>query len=591
MVKIKPELKFGVPQVTWRMYEKDYTDMHQLHLVVEKWAKEKPSEIALVSADTGRDYSWAQFKDAMDAIAYKLVEMGIKKGDFVASSLPFFPEHVFIMYACFKIGAAFAPLDLRLKPSEIERCISLINARMYFHLGKTDIADFAKMSEAVMSDCDCIEHCIQFSNPDDINEGNDQCTVTSALEFALDARELLRKVHRGERKDLSDKLREMSEAVDERDGCLVIYTTGSTSGYPKPALLCHQGITVNNLCSALAYGFDGSEEVGLVNMPASHVGGLTQQFMTCVFVGIRSVLLDMFKPDLSLDAIGKHGVSIIGQIPALFQMQWRMPNYSNYNLKTLKCAIYGGQAITRPFAEQMARMAPKIATGFGMTEMSGMATFSSMSASIDDIISSAGYFMPITPLTIREPMKDDGTAGPEKPPGEVGEICFSGPQVFLGYVNDPGNTARTITKDGWLYTGDLGSYDDKGLHIAGRSKFMIKPKGYNVYPPEIEDFIVDRLRDKVEIAAALGMPHEVFGEGVFVFVEKKAGKHVTPEEVMEACKDMAGYKRPSAVVIMEAAEIPLTRTEKTDYVLLKNIAAKEIEQLRAAGKWDRGKAT
>lgn len=587
MVKIKPEIKYGVPQVTWRMYEKDYADMHLVHGAVEKWAREKPAEIAIISADTGRDYSWSQVKDAMDAIAYKLIDMGIKKGDFIASSLPFFPEHVFIMLACVKIGAVFAPLDIRLKPSEIERCISLINAKMYFHLGKTDIADFGKMSEAVMSDTDCIKHCIQFSHPDETNESNDQTVVVSALEFALDARELARKVHTGERKDLASQLLEMSTAIDERDGCLVIYTTGSTSGYPKPALLSHQGITAQSLCSAVAYGFDKGDQVGLINLPPSHVGGLTQQFLTCIFCGQKSVLLDIFKPDLSLEAIGKYGVTIIGQIPALFSMEWRMPNYSTYNLKSLQLAIYGGQAITRPFAEQMARMAPKIASGFGMTEMSGMATFSPLDGTIDDIISSAGHPMPIIPMAIRAPMNDDGTAGPEVAPGEVGEICFSGPSVFLGYVNDPENTAKTLTKDGWLYSGDLGSYDEKGLHVSGRSKFMIKPKGYNVYPPEIEDHITAALKDRVELVAALGMPHDTFGEGVFVFVEKKAGKHVTPEEVMEVAKGLAGYKRPSAVVIMEPNEIPLNRTEKTDYVLLKNIAAKEIEALRAAGKWDR----
>nr|MDO8084747.1 class I adenylate-forming enzyme family protein [Candidatus Sigynarchaeum springense] len=591
MTKIKPEVVHGVPQVTWRMFEKDYTDRHILHHVIEKWAAECPAKIALVSADTGRDYSWAQFKEAMDGIACKLLEMGVQKGDFVASSLPFFPEHVFVMFACFKIGAVFAPLDMRLKPSEAERCIDLIKAKVYFHLGKTDFADFGKMSEAVMDNCDSLKYCVQFSNPDDINEDNDQTKVISALEFALDAKELLRKVNSGERKDLGEQLKKASEAIGERDGCLVIYTTGSTSGYPKPALLCHQGICAQALCSGIAYGFDNPDDAVLVNMPPSHVGGLTQQFFTTLYFGGKAVVLDMFKPDLSLDAIAKYKCAIIGQIPSLFNMEWRMPNYYNYNLKSLKVAIYGGQAITRPFAEQMAKMAPKIATGFGMTEMSGMATFSSLNASIDDIISSAGYTMPITPMTIREPMKDDNTAGAEKPAGQIGEICFSGPQVFLGYVNDPENTKKTITKDGWLYTGDLGSYDDKGLHISGRSKFMIKPKGYNVYPPEIEDFVVEKFKDQVEVAGVVGMPHDVFGEGVFLFVEKKAGKHVTPEEIMAACKTgLAAYKRPSAVVVMEPAQMPLTRTEKTDYVLLKNIAAKEIEALRAKGKWDRGKA-
>lgn len=589
--KLKPEIKHGIPEVTWRMYEKDYTDMHLLHLVIEKWAKETPKQIAIVSANTGWEYDYATLKDNMDAIAYKLIDMGIKKGDFIASSLPFFPEHVFLMYACFKIGAIFAPLDIRLKAPEVERCLRLINAKMYFHLGETDIADFGKLAEVIMNNCDFIKTCVQFSQPDQINESNDITTVVSGFEFALDAQNLFRKVNMGERKDLATKLQEMTAAVNERDGCLVIYTTGSTSGYPKPALLCHQGITVQNLCMTQVGDLEQGKDAMLVNMPPSHVGGLTQQFMSTLFVGGKAVILDIFKPDLTLEAIAKYGCTFLGQIPAMYNMQWRMPNFTTYNLKSLRTVFWGGAAVTRPFVEQIVKMAPRIGQGFGMTELSGGATYSYQpNNSIDEILKGSGWCMPINPLTIREPMKEDGNAGPEKPAGELGEICFSGPQVFLGYVNDEANTKKTISKDGWLYTGDMGSYtEDKGLQISGRSKFMIKPKGYNVYPPEIEDFIMDKLKDRAENVAALGMPHDIFTEGVIVFVEKKAGKIVTPEEVMEICKGLAGYKRPSAVIIMEPAQMPLTRTEKTDYVLLRNIATKEIEKLRANGKWDKGK--
>nr|MDO8109896.1 class I adenylate-forming enzyme family protein [Candidatus Sigynarchaeota archaeon] len=551
--------------------------------------KETPKKTAFISADTGWEFDWQTLKDNMDAVAYKLIEMGVKKGDYIASSLPFLPEHIFLMFACFKIGAVFAPLDVRLKAPEVERCLRLINAKLYFHLGQTDFADFAKLAEVVMNNCDFIQYCVQFSNPDQINEGNDVTKVISAFEFAMDAQELFRKVNTGERKGLASKLQEMASQINEREGCLVIYTTGSTSGYPKPALICHQGITVQALCTGFVGGFDNGQEIMCINMPPSHVGGLTQQFMTTIFFGCKAIILDIFKPDLTLDAVSKYKCTFFGQIPAMFNMMWRMPNYTTYNLSSLKIAFWGGASVTRPFVEQICKMAPKIGQGFGMTELSGAGTYSIQSNNPDDILQGSGWFMPISPLTIRAPMNKDGTAGPEKAPGELGEICFSGPQVFLGYVNDPDNTKKTISTDGWLYTGDLGSYDEKGLHISGRSKFMIKPKGYNVYPPEIEDFIEEKFKDRAEIVAALGMPHDVFTEGIVLFVEKKAGKIITPEEVMEACKGLAGYKRPSAVIIMEPAQIPLTRTEKTDYVLLKNIAAKEIEKLRAQGKWDKGK--
>ena len=159
--------------------------------------------------------------------------------------------------------------------------------------------------------------------------------------------------------------------------------------------------------------------------------------------------------------------------------------------------------------------------------------------------------------------------------------------IFLEYVNDPDNTKKTVSSDGWCYTGDLGFYDDKGLHFEGRSKFVIKPKGYQVYPSEVENFIADKFQDQVELVGVVGMPHDVFSEGIIAFVEKKPGKNITTEEVMAECKGMAAYKRPLHVVIMEPAQIPLNRVEKTDYILLKNIAEKEIEKLRNAGGWDK----
>ena len=120
-------------------------------------------------------------------------------------------------------------------------------------------------------------------------------------------------------------------------------------------------------------------------------------------------------------------------------------------------------------------------------------------------------------------MKEDGSAGDEKAEGEIGEITFKGPQTFLGYLGDPVSTAKTISTDGYVYTGDLGSYHATGLHFAGRSKFIIKPKGYQVYPAEVEDFIVSALKDQVANAAAVGQPHDVFTEAIVLFVEKKPG--------------------------------------------------------------------
>jgi acyl-CoA synthetase (AMP-forming)/AMP-acid ligase II len=181
-------------------------------------------------------------------------------------------------------------------------------------------------------------------------------------------------------------------------------------------------------------------------------------------------------------------------------------------------------------------------------------------------------------------MKPDGSAGDVKAKGETGEICFSGKQIFLGYLNDEENTKKTISTDGICYTGDLGAYDEKGLHFAGRSKLMIKPKGFNVFPTEVENYIQNALKEKISGVACVGAKHEIFTEAIIAFVVKKPGADVSAEDVNNAVKDIASYKRPSHVEIID--EMPLNRAAKTDYLILKDKVGAIVEKLRADGGWD-----
>jgi acyl-CoA synthetase (AMP-forming)/AMP-acid ligase II len=305
-----------------------------------------------------------------------------------------------------------------------------------------------------------------------------------------------------------------------------------------------------------------------------------------MFWGGTAIVLHIFDPAKSLKAIGDYQVNAFGQIPALFAMEWRLPNYKDFNLSSLRFALYGGQQVTRQFLEQLATMAPQFGTGLGLTETAGFVTYTPLDGTVDDILAGVGFDMPVTPLSIRKPMRDDGAAGDELPDGEIGEICFTGPQIFITYVNNVEAYRKTVSTDGVCYTGDLGFKDDRGLHFSGRAKLVIKPKGYQVHPAQIEEHFA-ALVDKVAACAAVGAPHDVFTEGVVLFVEKKAGATLTVAELEEHAKSIAAYMRPSHYVILEAGALPLNRVAKTDYVMLKDQAKKETEKLRAGGGWDR----
>jgi acyl-CoA synthetase (AMP-forming)/AMP-acid ligase II len=552
--------------------------------IVDLHASQRPDDVALIEYNTDTKVTWKDFYMSIKVFAAKLLDMGIKKGDVVATTLVLLKEHVYLMYACYRIGAIIAPLDPRLKEKEVDYCFEKMKPKAYFFLGRVDVKkdgkaevnDFRPMVANLIDKYgDTCKHWIQFDFlPHLIIDG-----AISIREFADDVKRCFMQ------SIMTGSVRDAAALVDKRDPCLLVFTTGST-GKPKPALLCHENIIIQNI--GIKVAFDITErDIMCVNLPPSHVGCVTEQLATTIFAGGTCVILHIFDAEKTLDAIEKHKITAFGQIPSLFAMQWRLPNYHRYDLSSLRFALYGGQAVSREFLEKLAKMAPKFGSGLGLTETAGFVTFTPLDGTVDDIVASIGFSSPLCPISIRDPMKPDGTAGDPKPSGQVGEITFSGPQIFLGYLNDEENTRKTISKDGFCYTGDLGIYDEKGLHFAGRSKFVIKPKGYQVFPGEIEDLIAEKLADKVEIVAVVGVPHEVFTEGIIAFIERKAGVSLSIKEVDKVCKEMAAYKRPNHVVILDEGEIPLNRVNKTDYITLKKQAQKIAEELRKQGKWDK----
>ena len=544
------------PRVTLHQFEVEYRSRHLIHAAVDHWAAQRPGDAAVLNASRGSKLTWAELQRGSVALAAELSRMGFRKGDFLAASLPLLNEHILLEYACFRLGVIHAPLDLRLQPAEVLRCLGLIRARGYaFH--------FAALGEAARRHCDFIEHLIQFAPPR-------EC-IAAAVSFA----DVMARAASGAATVPSD--------VAERDGAQVIFTTGST-GSPKPALLSHRGIACQNLCLGTAFHFTPDQRV-LCNLPASHVGGQAEVLMTTLFMGGTAVTLEIFDAVKSLDAMERLGVTLIGQIPAMFQMEWRTADYGRRNLAGLRTAVYGGQAVPRPFLDEMLKMAPQIATGLGLTETSGFCTYTPLTGDAAALARGIGRAMPAYPMSIRQPMNGDGSAGAEVVAGEIGHVCFSGPQTFLGYVNDPEATAATLAKDGWLYTGDMGRVDEHGLHFSGRAKWVLKPSGYQVFPGDVETHF-STLADRVANIGVVGHPHRRWSEGIIAFVEKRPGADLTEAALRKHARSLTAYMRPLHYVILEPGAMPLNRTAKVDVVRLQELAKEEVARLRARGRWD-----
>jgi acyl-CoA synthetase (AMP-forming)/AMP-acid ligase II len=186
-------------------------------------------------------------------------------------------------------------------------------------------------------------------------------------------------------------------------------------------------------------------------------------------------------------------------------------------------------------------------------------------------------------MTIRSAMGANGAAGEELTDGEVGHVCFRGPQTFLGYINDAAATAATISSDGYLYTGDMGYRDDAGLHLSGRAKLVIKPSGYQVFPGDVENHFCTL--EGVALCAVVGVPHPIISEAIVAFVETQPGCEVQISQLKQHARRLASYMRPYHYVLLEPGQMPLNRTAKTDYMVLRERAGQEVEVLKEQGRW------
>ncbi|MCG8683363.1 MAG: acyl--CoA ligase, partial [Desulfobacterales bacterium] len=337
-----------------------FEPLPRLNDYIDTWATQRPDHPAMIQFEDGKTVPYKKFSQLIDFFALKLMDMGIGHGDRVATQLVLVPEHMILMYACFKIGAIFAPLDVRLTESEVVRDVNKIQPKAFFFLGETPVKDFRLVGRAVQKDCPSVAHLIQFTpdpKPGELLDG------AQAITDMMDKKKLIWL----KLKDLiTGGLKKAYEHIQTRTPCLIIYTTGTT-GEPKPAVLCHENIIVQNEILSRGFGDDikGEKFVCLVNLPPSHVGCVTETFMTTLYLGGTTVLLRIFDAKNTLEAIQKHRVTALGQIPTMFRMLWNLPEYDTYDLSSLEFVAYGGSSVDTGFLKRMAAMAPKFGTGIG----------------------------------------------------------------------------------------------------------------------------------------------------------------------------------------------------------------------------------
>ncbi|TMP42777.1 long-chain-fatty-acid--CoA ligase FadD [Pseudoalteromonas citrea] len=330
--------------------------------------------------------------------------------------------------------------------------------------------------------------------------------------------------------------------------------TGGTTGVSKGAMLTH-GNMVGNLeqvSGCLDKVLDNGKEVVITALPLYHIFALTANCLTFMKYGGHNILItnprDM--PGF-VKELAKHNFTAITGVNTLFNGLLNTPGFSELDFSNLKMSLGGGMAVQRPVAEKWQKVtSSKLMEGYGLTECAPLVTICPWD--LDGYNGSIGLPAPSTELKI---VLENGQ---EAGKGESGELLVKGPQVMAGYYNRPDATAECL-KDGWFATGDIATYDDEGFfYIVDRKKDMIIVSGFNVFPNEIEEVVA--MHDGVLEVAAIGIPHEVSGEQVKVFVVKK-DPSLTEKDIISHCRDnLTNYKVPKLVEFRE--ELPKTNVGK-----------------------------
>ncbi|MBU2979768.1 long-chain-fatty-acid--CoA ligase FadD [Alteromonas sp. C1M14] len=338
------------------------------------------------------------------------------------------------------------------------------------------------------------------------------------------------------------------------DDIAFLQYTGGTTGVSKGAMLTHRNMIANleQVSGILEIVIEPGEDLVVTALPLYHIFALLANCLLFLKFGCPNLLItnprDMpaFVKELS-----KHQFAILPGVNTLFNGLLNTPGFSELDFSHFKFGLGGGMAVQRPVAERWQEVTNTVLLeGYGLTECSPVVAVNS--PTITAYKGAIGMPVPSTEIRL---LDDDGN---EVPHGEAGEMWVKGPQVMKGYLNRPEATDEVLV-DGWLATGDIARADDDGyFYIVDRKKDMILVSGFNVFPNEIEE--VAAMHDEVVEAAAIGMPHEVSGEVVKLFVVAR-NSDLSAETVIRHCKKyLTGYKVPKQIVFKD--ELPKTNVGK-----------------------------
>ncbi|EKD0232391.1 medium-chain fatty-acid--CoA ligase [Escherichia coli] len=511
----------------------------------QQTARAMPDKIAVVD-NHGASYTYSALDHAASCLANWMLTKGIESGDRIAFQLPGWCEFTVIYLACLKIGAVSVPLLPSWREAELVWVLNKCQAKMFF------APTLFKQTRPVDLILPLQNQLLQLQQIVGVDK---LAPATSSLSLS---------------QIIADNTPLTTAITVHGDELAAVLFTSGTEGLPKGVMLTHNNILASEraYCARLNLTW---QDVFMMPAPLGHATGFLHGVTAPFLIGARSVLLDIFTPAACLALLEQQRCTcMLGATPFVYDLL-NLLEKQPADLSALRFFLCGGTTIPKKVARECQQRGIKLLSFYGSTESSPHAV-----VNLDDPLSRFMHTDGYAAAGVEIKVVDD--ARKTLPPGYEGEEASRGPNVFMGYFDEPELTARALDEEGWYYSGDLCRMDEAGyIKITGRKKDIIVRGGENISSREVEDILLQH--PKIHDACVVAMPDERLGERSCAYVVLKAPHHsLSLEEVVAffSRKRVAKYKYPEHIVVIE--KLPRTVSGKIQKFLLRKDIMRRLTQ-------------
>jgi fatty-acyl-CoA synthase len=504
-----------------------------------------PDREALVVRGQSYRATYAELWEQVGLAARGLLARGVERGDRVGIWAPNRYEWFVTQFAAARVGAIMVNVNPAYKTTELEHALNKVGVKLLIHARGFRQTDYTAMIDDVRDRCPALEE-------------------TLVLEDDWDA--LLDSGARVDELVLAER-----EAELHPDDPINIQFTSGTTGLPKGATLSHRNLLNNGFFCGETLRYSEHDRI-CVPVPFYHCFGCVVGNLAATTHGACVVVPDeAFDAHATLETVAEERCTSLYGVPTMFIAELDEPRFAEFDLSSLRTGAMAGAPCP---VEVMKRVRSdmnmdEVTIACGMTETSPVSTQTAVDDPIEKRVSTIGRAHPHVEVKIVDP-----ESGAVVPRGTPGEQCTRGYSVMLGYWGDSEATSRAVDEDGWMHTGDLSTMDDEGyVNIVGRIKDMIIRGGENIYPREVEEFLLTI--DGVSDAYVIGVPSDYYGEEVMAWLKLRDGAALTSDELHTACQGrIATYKIPRYWKFVDA--FPMTVTGKVQKFVMRELAIEEL---------------